>query len=86
MKISPSLLSQLIKATPEGEAVRIKLGSKDNSKGVTLITAEGERLEFKSVTDAASEFGYNKMKMSRCLKGKQMGDKITLSGVDYTLG
>ena len=83
--VSPSLLSKLIKATPEGQAVTISKGTKDNRKGVSLIRPDGELLEFESVTEAARELGYNKMKISRAIKGKVSGDTVKLGEVTYTL-
>ena len=51
-----------------------------------LITHEGDRLEFDSVRDCATKLGVDKMKVSRGIKGKQSGDKVKISGVDYQLG
>ena len=84
--ISPALLSKLIKANPDAEILEVKVGAKDNRKALVLITHEGERLEFDSVRDCASKLGVDKMKVSRGIKGKQSGDKITLAGVNYRLG
>lgn len=83
--VSPSLLSKLIKATPEGEVITISKGAKNNRKGFTLITAEGDKLDFMSVRDAATRLGVDKSKVSRVIKGKVSGDTVTLLGVSYRL-
>ena len=84
--ISPALLTKLIKANPDAEILEVKVSAKNNSKALVLITHEGDRLEFDSVRDCATKLGVDKMKVSRGIKGKQSGDKVKISGVDYQLG
>lgn len=84
--ISASLLSKRVKGEPEGQAVTISKGTKNNSKAVTLIRPDGERLEFESVRAAAAKLGVDKSKMSRAVKGKVSGDSLIISGETFILG
>lgn len=84
--ISPAMLSKLINANPGAEIVEVKVKAKHNSKGIVLITDEGARLEFESVRAMAAKLGIDKSKVSRVIKGKQMGDMVSLAGVNYHLG
>lgn len=81
MNISPSLISKKLKSDRTIEA--LAKGTMKNRKGFNLTSPDGEIMEFESVSRAASEFGFNKMKMSRLIKGKGIGDIITISGIDY---
>lgn len=82
--ISASLISKRIKAD-SADIMSITKGSKNNSKGLALITEDGSILEFSSVRDAARKFGIDKSKMSRIVKGKSSGDILRIDGGIFTI-
>lgn len=84
--VSPAMITKLIKATPDGEIPTLSVKAKDNKKGFSLITANGDKLDFVSLTDAARYYNCDIMKISRAIKNKSLGDKVKLLGEYYTLG
>lgn len=83
--VSASLISKKIKGMTEGEEVTVIKGNMKNRKGIKLITADGERLEFESVRSAAVKLGIDKSKLSRLLKDKESGQSVTILGLSYTI-
>lgn len=81
MNISPSLISKKLKADRTIEAL-VK-GTMNNRKGFNLTSPDGEIMEFESVRAAGIKLGIDKSKISRMIKGKGIGDIITISGIDY---
>lgn len=58
---------------------------KHGSKSITLIREDNTVIKCASMAILAKELNTNKMKVSRTLKGKTVGDKVTLNGVTYTI-
>ena len=58
---------------------------KHGSKAITLIREDNTVIKCASMAILAKELNTNKMKVSRTLKGKTVGDKVTLNGVTYTI-
>lgn len=81
LKVSQSLISKVIK---NGGVINTT-NNKDNSKSITLIREDNTVIKCASMAILAKELNTNKMKVSRTLKGKNVGDKVTLNGVTYTI-
>ena len=58
---------------------------KHGSKPITLLREDNTVIKCASMAILAKELNTNKMKVSRTLKGKTVGDKVTLNGATYTI-
>lgn len=81
LKVSQSLITKVSK---NGGVINTT-NNKDNSKPITLITEDNTVIKCASMAILAKELNTNRMKVSRTLKGKNVGDKVTLNGVTYTI-
>jgi hypothetical protein len=81
LKVSQSLISKVIK---NGGVINTT-NKKDNSKPITLIREDNTVIKCASMSTLAKELNTNKMKVSRTLKGKTVGDMVTLNGLTYTI-
>lgn len=81
LKVSQSLITKVSK---NGGNINLK-NNKDNSKPITLVREDSSVIKCASMAILAKELNTNKMKVSRTLKGKTVGDKVTLNGVTYTI-
>lgn len=81
LKVSQSLISKVIK---NGGVINTT-NKKDNSKPITLIREDNTVIKCASMAILAKELNTNKMKVSRTLKGKTVGDIVTLNGLTYTI-
>lgn len=85
LKVSSSLISKAIKNANGGIPVVNTSNNQDNKKQFKLLSSNHKTLEFVSMTDAAKKFNTNNMKITRALKNKTYGDKVTINGEVFTL-
>jgi hypothetical protein len=85
LKVSSSLISKAIKNANGGSPVVNTSNNQDNKKQFKLLSSNHKTLEFVSMTDAAKKFNTNNMKITRALKNKTYGDKVTINGEVFTL-
>lgn len=81
LKVSQSLISKVSK---NGGVINTT-NKIHSSKSVTLVREDNTVIKCASMAILAKELNTNKMKVSRTLKGKTVGDKVTLNGVSYTI-
>lgn len=84
--VQNSVISKIISNCPNGDIPTINTkNTKDNKKSVTLLTENNTLIQCESITALAKELNTNKMKVSRTLKGKCNGDKVTINDITYTV-
>ena len=81
LKVSQSLISKVSK---KGGVINTT-NKIHSSKAITLIREDNTVIQCASMAILAKELNTNKMKVSRTLKGKNVGDKVTLNGMTYTI-